>query len=156
MSAIVNVSFIVGIGYLPGDYAVLFGNGGIGEIDYDTPLSGELPLYPSGAGIYGFGRAPFGRSNWGRAFSMKAPGFGHLPFGRYPFGHGTAIVQAAHEVFDCGAYKFAFGCFDEWGNVHSGTPEEVSADIHIAPDVPAGLTRVSYNKTTDVLILNAA
>ncbi len=87
---------------------------------------------------------------------MKAPGFGHLPFGRYPWGCGTVVITAAHEVFDCGAYKFAFGCFDEWGNVHSGSPEEASADIHIAPDAPTGLTRVSYNKTTDILILNAA
>ena len=156
MSAIVTISFVVGIGYLPGDYAKLFGNGGSGAIDYDTPLSGELALYPNGAGIYGFGRAPFGRSYWSRAFSMKAPGFAHLPFGRFPWGNGSAVIAAVYEVFDCGAYKFAFGCFDECGNVHSGEPEEASIDIHIAPDAPTGLTRVGYNKTTDVLILAAA
>ncbi len=156
MSAIVTISFVVGVGYLPGDYAVLFGNDGSGDVDYNTPLSGELPLYPNGAGIYGFGRAPWGRFYWGRAFSMKAPGFGHLPFGRFPWGCGSAVVQATHEVFDCGDYKFAFGCYDQLGNAHSGSPEEICAEIHIAPDSPEGLTRVSYNKTTDVLILAAA
>jgi len=45
---------------------------------------------------------------------------------------------------------------DADGNAHSGTPAEASLTVCIAPNRPTGLTLNSYNKTTDVLVLDVA
>jgi len=157
VSAVITVDFLVPIGYEPGDYARLHGNGGSGSIDWDTPLTNQVfNLFPRGAGIYGWGEAPWGRFRWGCAHSMRVAGFGRLPWGRFPWGHGTAWIIAKVKVDTCGQYKFGFKCYDTAGNAHQGTPDEVTVDVHIAPPAPTGLTKVSYNKTTDVLVLEAA
>ncbi len=157
MSARVTLEYTVPAGYEVGDYAQLFGNGGSGDIDFDTPLSNQqINLFPGGAGIYGFGHAPWGHFRFGHAHSMRAPGFGHMPWGHFPWGHGAATIRATHIITECGEYKFAFGCFDAVGNQHTGSPEEVTVIAHITPDAPTGFTKNDYNKTTDVLTLDAA
>ena len=61
MRALVTIQFIVGLGYLRGDYARLHGNGGSGDIDFNTPVNNEVyDLFPDNAGIYGWGHAPWG------------------------------------------------------------------------------------------------
>lgn len=156
MPAEITIQFSVPLGYLLGDYAQLNGNGGSGSIDWGSPLSSEiLPLFPGGAGIYGFGHAPFGHFRFGKAHSMRTAGFGHLPFGHFPFGHGTAIITANHRTDSCGYFRFGFAVYDGCGNVHVGTPEEALIDLHTAPPAPTGLKKKSYNKTTDVLVLEA-
>jgi len=156
MSATVTVTYPVPIGYIKGDYAMLFGNDGAGDINYTKPLSRQkIDLFPNGQGVYGFGHAPFGRHRFGHAHSARAPGFGRLPFGRHPFGYGTAVVKVTHKVDDCGDYKFALGCYDSTGNFHEGTPEIAELQIHIAPAKPTGLKKNDYNKATGTLILDA-
>jgi len=157
MKARVTILFVVPIGYLPGEYAKLHANDGEGNVDWKNPASrAKLDLVPRGAGIYGFGRAPFGRHRFGKAHSMRCAGFGHLPFGKNPFGHGTAVVSTRHTVPECGYWKFALACYDSAGNLHEGTPEEVSLSIHVPPPAPTGLKKNNYNKTTDVLTLDVA
>ncbi len=156
MSALITIQFVVPVGYQEGDYARLHGNGGEGNIDWQNPLSEEkLALFPNGAGIFGFGRAPWGYFRWGHAHSMRAAGWGHLPWGRFPWGYGTAVVLAKHEVDSCGNYKFGLACYDKHGNVHQGTPEEVEVEVHLAPPAPTGLKKNSYDKNTDILVLDA-
>ena len=151
----VTIQYVVPAGYTPDDYLLLHGNSGEGDIDWDTPLSStRYPLFPGGAGIYGFGHAPFGRHRFGHGHSMRTPGFGHLPFGHHPFGHGTAIIIVKVEVNECGHYKFAFAAYDKAGNLHVGTPDEVVTYIHLPPDAPSRLKKNSYNKATDVLVLD--
>jgi transposase-like protein len=70
--------------------------------------------------------------------------------------HGAMRICAEHKVVCCGAYKFGFACYDAAGNQHAGTPRQVTVDVHIAPEKPTGLKKNSYNKTTDVLVLDAA
>ncbi len=156
MNAIVAISFVVGAGHQLGDYAKLFGDGGSGVIDWDSPLSDiKYPLFPAGAGVYGFGDGPFGDYPFGQAYCAKTLGFGYLPFGEYPFGESTAVIEAKHIVTECGVYKFAFGCYDSAGNVHVGSPEEAEIEVLIAPAGPiTGLKKNAYNKTTDVLTLD--
>ena len=157
MIAKITISFVVPAGYSPGDYARLCGNGGSGAVDYNNPIdNADYDLFPNGAGIYGFGRAPFGSFRFGRGHSMNALGFGRLPFGRFPFGHGSALITADYRVDQCGDYKFGFACYDSLGNLHAGTPEETTVNVHIAPAAPTGLIKQSYNKTTDILTLTAA
>jgi len=157
MSGLVTVEFVVPLGYQEGDYAQLHSNGGSGSIDWETPVSDQVyELFPDGAGIFGFGHAPFGHFRFGYGHSMRVPGFGHLPFGHFSFGHGSALIQATHEVDECGEYKFGLACYDALGNPHSGTPEEAELEVHIAPPAPTGLKKNSYNKDTDVLILDVA
>jgi len=153
----VTIQFIVPIGYIDGDYAQLFSNGGSGDVDWETPLlTKKFDLFPDGAGIYGWGHLPWGGTRWGKAHSLRAPGWGHLPWGNSPFGLGTSVITLNYNVFACGDYKFALGCFDYLGNAHAGDPEVETLYIHIAPEAPTGLTKESYDKDTDVLILNAA
>lgn len=157
MAKIITIEFTVGVGYIPGDYAKLFGNSGSGAVDYNTPLTNQtFNLFPNGAGIYGFGHAPFGRFRFGHAHSMRAPGFGHAPFGHFPFGLGAVVITAKQRVTACGTYKFAFGCYDSADNPHTGTPEVATVAVHTAPDAPTGLKKKTYNKTTDVLTLEVA
>ncbi len=157
MAALITIQFCTPAGYQPGDYAYLYGNGGAGEINWDTPVDNTIyDLFPRGAGIYGFGHAPFGHHRFGKGVSLRTAGFGHLPFGKHPFGHGTAIITTQARVEDCGSYKFGFKVFDKYGNAQEGTSQVVTADIHIPPVVPGGLKKVSYDKDTDILILEAA
>ena len=157
MSVLITIEFVVPVGYEESDYAYLHGNGGSGNIDWNNPLLEYIfELFPNGAGIYGWGYAPWGHFRWGRAHSQRAAGWGHLPWGKFPWGHGTTVITATYQVNSCGQYKFGFACYDRLGNLHEGTPEEVTVHIHIAPPVPAGLKKNSYNKDTDVLVLNAA
>jgi len=156
VSILITIDFVVPVGYQAGDYARLCTNGGSGDIDYDNPLEAIYDLFPNGAGIYGWGHAPWGHFRWGHAHSMRTAGWGHLPWGRFPWGHGTAVITAQYRADCCGAYKFAFACYDTAGNVHAGTPEEVTVHVHIAPPAPVGLKLYSYNKTTDVLVLDVA
>jgi len=154
LKALLTITAVIGADHLPGDYAYLHSNGGAGEIDWDTPADPErIELFPGGAGIFGFGHAPFGHHRFGHAHSIDTIGFGHLPFGHFPFGHGATRITAELEVTTCGSYTCGFKCYDAAGNPHSGTPDEVTTVIHIAPDSPAGLKLNDYNKTTDVLTL---
>ena len=157
MAAIITVSFTVPAGYAPGDYARLHGNSGSGSIDWDTALTEEIfDLFPGGAGLYGFGHVPFGHHRSGHGQSVRSSGFGHGPFGHYPYGHGAVVIEASIAIISCGAYKFGFKGYDAAGNAHVGEPEEIDVPVHIAPAPPTGLKFNAYNKTTDVLTLDAA
>lgn len=156
-SALITIDFVVPAGYAEGDYALLHGNGGSGDVDWDTELSAEqLSLFPGGAGVFGWGFAPWGHFRWGHGHSMGCAGWGHLPWGKFPWGHGTGVVETTYEASECGDYKFGLACYDSLGNAHEGTPEEVTVAVHVAPDSPVGLAKNSYDIDTDVLVLDAA
>lgn len=157
MSAVITIDSIVPVGYEDGDYARLHGNGGSGNIDWNNPLTKDVfELFPKGTGVYGFGYAPWGHFRWGNVHSLRSNGWGYLNWGHFPWGHGTAVIQATNRVESCGEYKFGFACFDKLGNLHSGSPGEITTHVHIPPSAPTGLTKNSYNKETDILVLNAA
>ena len=157
MSAIITIEFVVPPGYQQSDYARLHGNDGDGDIDWDNPVDNNIyELFPAGAGVFGFGHAPWGHFRWGHAESLRTAGWGHLPWGRFPWGHGTGVIRATHQVDVCGEYKYGFKCYDAPGNLHVGAPEEASVSVHLAPPAPTGLKKNSYNKDTDVLVLDAA
>ncbi|MHC4397943.1 MAG: hypothetical protein ACYS1A_20055, partial [Planctomycetota bacterium] len=156
-TGLICITFCVPAGYQNGDYAKLHGNGGSGDINWDNPLDNAIyELFPGGDGIFGFGRAPWGNFYWGHAHSMRAAGWGHLPWGHFPWSHGSAIIRAYYGIGSCGRYKFGFACYDKFGNLHEGAPEEIEIEVHTAPPAPAGLKKNSYNKSTDVLVLDVA
>ena len=153
----VTIQFAVPAGYIAGDYAMLCSSSGPDAIDYNNPLSStKYQLLPDGRGIKGFGLAPFGEFPFGLAYSDSARGFGQLPFGQFPFGLGTELIIAEHTISECGDHTFALACYDAAGNPHSGSPEEVTFNIHIPPDDPAALKPTSYDPATDILVLTAA
>lgn len=157
MSAKITIIWAVPIGYDNGDYARLCGNGGAGDIDYDNFLNNErFDLFQDGGGIYGWYHQPWYKFSWNHGWSTKTPGWYHQPWGRFPWYYGTTVIAVDYTVLTCGEYKFAFKLFDALGNAHSGTPQEATAIIHIAPPAPTGLKKKSYNKNTDVLILDIA
>jgi len=157
LSAKATIKWPVPAGYDPGDYAKLCSNGGAGSIDYDTPVDNAIyELFPNGGGIFGFGLAPFGSFPFGLPYSMRTSGFGTAPFGSFPFGLGCTIIEAADTVYTCGSYNYGFACYDQHGNQHEGTPDEETIHMHFAPDAPDELKKYSYDKATDILILEAA
>jgi len=79
-----------------------------------------------------------------------------MPWGYGPWGYGSCTIRGQAEVTVCGDHKFGFKAYDPLGNPHIGTPEELLVPVHIAPDAPAELKKNSYNKTTDVLVLDVA
>jgi hypothetical protein len=151
----ITLQFVVPVGHCPGDYAVLYGNGGEGNIDWNTPLSENLDLFPGGGGILGLGQTPLGQTPLGQPWADNCPGLGQLPCGLDPCGLGSSLISASHYVEACGNYKFAFTCYDSLGNIQEGTPEEAQIEIHLAPAAPSRLKKHSYNKDTDVLVLEA-
>jgi hypothetical protein len=154
--AIITISFYVPAGFAPCDYVKLHGNNGSGAIDWDTPLIDQpIELFPDGIGYYGFGLTPFGQTPFGEGDASRLPGFGQSPFGKTPFGLGSVKISATWQVYTCGSYKFGFASYDKAGNKHSGSPEEITVVVHLAPPAPTGLRRNSYNKDTNVLVLDA-
>jgi len=157
MSASITISFTVTSGYNLGDYVQLHGNGGSGSVDWDTPLTEkQYNLFPNGAGRFGWGHFPWGHAPWGHGQSLRTAGWGHLPWGHFPWGHGATIIEASTIVTGCGSYIFGFKGYDQAGNAHTGTPDEITVPVHIAPAQPTPLEFNSYNKTTNILTLDAA
>ena len=151
----ITITQIVPSGHAPGSYAQLHGDGATGTIDWDTPITpAKQPLFPNGSGLYGFGHGPFGHHRFGRSHAQGTAGFGYQSFGSHPFGHGAVEITASPIVTTCGTYKFAFACYDQAGNLHTGTPQEVSVEVHLNPDPPSGLKLSAYNKTTGNLTLD--
>ena len=151
----VTLQFPVPAGYSPGDYCRLFGNGGSGDIDFDTPLNNFIyPTHPNHRGLMGYGNAPYGAYPYGSIAAVDVLGYGCAPYGAYPYGLGCIVIEAVIEVDDCGYYKFAFGAFDAAGNAHAGDPAETAREIHVAPEAPAGLKAESYNTETDQLTVS--
>lgn len=157
-AARVTISLAVPAGYKDGDHAQLHSNGGgipASEIDWNNPVSSrQIPLFPGGAGIYGYGHAPYGNFAYGHPWSMRAVGYGHLPYGHFPYGHGTALLAITDRVTDCGDFIYAFAAYDKAGNAHEGTPDQAALSIHIPPNPPAGLTKATYDKATGLLTLS--
>ena len=153
---VVTVKFAVPLGHLPGDYCVLHTNNGTGAIDWDTPFSTkQVPLFPCGSGNYGFGMAPFAMSPFAMPYGKNLRrGFGTCPFAMSPFGLGAVVITERVPVSDCGDWLFGVKCYDKLGNEHTGTPNTVAATVHVAPAVPAGLKKDSYDKATDILTLS--
>ncbi|MFA5187048.1 MAG: hypothetical protein WC551_11250 [Patescibacteria group bacterium] len=155
-SEIITLKFAVPFGHRPGDYAVLYSNGGDGAVDWDTPFSDkQIDLFPGGSGWYGFGYAPFGMSPFGLPWGKNINrGFGYTPFGMSPFGFGGVLITERVAVTDCGDWTFGLKCFDSLGNENTGTPNQVTASVHVAPPRPAGLKKESYDPDTDILTLS--
>ncbi|RKY05776.1 MAG: hypothetical protein DRP56_08610 [Planctomycetota bacterium] len=153
---VVTVKFAVPLGHLPGDYCVLHANNGAGAIDWDTPFSTkQTPLFPGGSGNYGFGMAPFAMSPFAMPYGKNLRrGFATCPFAMSPFGLGAVVITERVPVSDCGDWIFGVKCYDKLGNEHTGTPNTVAAPVHVAPAVPAGLKKDSYDKATDILTLS--
>jgi hypothetical protein len=157
MSARVTITWAVPVGYQQGDYAMLYGNAGSGDIDYDTPLTNEkYPLFPDGGGIYGWYHTPWYHFGWYHGQASRVSGWYHLPWYHFPWYFGSTIITVKYDVEVCGEYKFALQVFDRLGNVSIETPEQLEASIHIAPPAPTGLKKNSYDPDTDILILDAA
>jgi len=157
-AARVTISLAVPAGYKDGDYARLHSNsGGIpaGSMDWDNPVSSrQIPLFPGGAGIYGWRHVPWRHFPWRRGFAMRAVGWHHLPWRHFPWHYGTAFLQITDRVTDCGDFIYALAAYDKAGNAHEGTPDQASLSIHIPPDPPAALTKAAYDKDTGLLTLS--
>jgi hypothetical protein len=155
MSAKITVIFPVRPGYSQGDYAMLYTNGGIGNVDYSEPIDDTAyELFPDGAGIFGYGFGAYGHFPYGRGDVRKTDGYGHLPYGYTPYGFAGVFIPAETIVESCGEYRFGFKVYDSVGNLQIGNQHDAVISVHIAPPQPTGLKKNNYNKDTHILVLN--
>jgi len=136
-----------------GATAIVYFDGGVGEIDYQTPVS-ELPIriWPGWQDKAGFGMSKFGVSDFGYD-SAAAAGFGKGSFGNGQFGLDADAIEWTSPVLTAGVYKFAVKVIDGRGNAGSGSETE---PITVTPAArPAEkLSISSFDKQTNQLILN--
>ena len=151
MSAKITIRWAVPAGYNLGDYAMLFWNEGSGDIDYTKPLvNSKFPLFPNNGGYLGWYHTPWYHFPWDHGQSSRCSGWYHLPWYHFPWYHGTTVISHNITVDFCGDYKFAFKIFDKLGNENTGTPQEVTASVHIAPPAPTGLKKGTYENYVTV------
>lgn len=155
MSALIKVVFPVADGYSEGDYARLYSNGGSGEVDYSEPIeSASFDLFPEGAGVHGWGHQRWYNFPWYHGDKRNLPGWYNMPWYHFPWYHGRVCIVAETEVQECGDYKFGFKLYDQLDNEQVGDQVEVDLAVHIAPPQPDRMTKESYDKDTDILVLN--
>lgn len=135
-----------------GATALVYFDGGTGEIDYQMPL-GDLPIriWPTWQDKAGFGMSKFGASDFGYD-SAAAVGFGKGSFGNGQFGLDADMIEWTSPVLTAGVYKFAVKVFDDRGNASSGSETE---PIKVTPAArPAEkLSISSFDKQTNQLVL---
>jgi len=151
-----TIKWPVPAGYKPGDYAVLCANDGLGgAVDFNNQISTH-DLFRRGAGIYSVYRTPCYTTRCYKPSAQRTGGPYSTPCYKGCCGHTPNVIETTVDIAECGSWKYAFAVYDSLGNIYEGTAEEVAIEVHIEPDKPTGLKKVSYNKTTDILILEAA
>jgi len=135
-----------------GATAVVYFDGGTGEIDYQTPVS-NLPIriWPGWQDKAGFGMSKFGISDFGYD-SAAAAGFGKGSFGNGQFGLDADTIEWVSPVLTAGVYKLAVKVLDDRGNASGGSETE---PITVTPAArPAEKVSISsFDKQTNQLAL---
>jgi hypothetical protein len=136
-----------------GATAMVYFDGGTGEIDYQMPL-GDLPIriWPCWQDKAGFGMSKFGASDFGYD-SAAAVGFGKGSFGNGQFGLDADTIEWVSPVLAAGEYRFAVKIFDDRGNASSGSE---TGPITVTPAArPAEkLSISSFDKQMNLVVLN--
>ena len=149
----VSISLLRSQNLPPGATAIVYFDGGTGEIDYDVPLS-DLPIrvWPgwqdkAGLGMSGFGAGDFGYD------SAAAVGFARGSFGNGQFGLDADTIEWTSPVLTAGVYKFAVKVIDGRGNASTGSE---TGPITVTPAArPAEKVSISsFDKQTNQLILD--
>ena len=123
-------------GYVEGDYAVVYANGGSGDIDWDTIHDDrEIDLTDNKWTTLGWGTMPWGTGAWGTGYTEMQI---------------LALADAP------GLWAFGFKTFGSLDNVNTGTPGEATKYMTPRPKKPGAMAQNSYDSVNDILTLTVA
>ena len=136
-----------------GATAIVYFDGGTGEIDYQKPLS-RLPIriWPAWQDKAGFGMSRFGVGDFGYD-SAAAVGFGKGSFGNGQFGLDADTIEWISPELSTGTYKFAVKIIDGRGNESSASETE-SITVTPAARPVERVSISSFDRQTNRLVLN--
>ena len=91
-----------------------------GNVDYDNPISPDIPAWPDGIGKLGLGAGPMGSGQLGRG-TTEGYGMGIGPMGLGPMGVGGLWRLFRTDLLRDGNWKFGVKTFDKAGNSAAAT-----------------------------------
>ena len=149
----VKIKLLRSQGLLMNSTAMVYSDGGSGEIDYAKPVNRfPLRIWPAWQDKAGFGMSRFGFSDFGFD-SAAAVGFGRGFFGQAEFGFDADILEWVSEPLPTGIYKFAVKVFDENGR-ESVASETGEVTVTSAAKPAESLSIESFDKQTNQLLLS--
>ncbi len=138
-----------------GATAEVYFDNGIGEVDYNQPLSDSpIRIWPAWQDKAGFGMGRFGVGDFGYE-SAAAVGFGKGSFGQGHFGLDADMIEWISPPLQAGVYKFGVKVTDGAGNQSSASETEPITVIPAAR--PAERVSISsFDKQTNQLVLSVS
>jgi len=137
-----------------GAFALVYYDGGSGQIDYQNPVGEPVRIWAAWQDKAGFGMSGFGSGDFGYD-SAAAVGFGVGSFGDGQFGLDADTIEWTSPPLTAGVYKFAVKVFDQAGN-ESSVSETGLITVTPAARPAEGLTISSFDKQTNQLALKIA
>jgi hypothetical protein len=134
-----------------GAIALVYYDGGSGQIDYQNPVGLPIRIWAAWQDKAGFGMSGFGSGDFGYD-SAAAVGFGAGSFGQGHFGLDADTIEWTSPPLTAGIYKFAVKVFDQAGN-ESSVSETGLITVTPAARPAEGLSISSFDKQTNQLVL---
>ena len=132
--------------------ALIYSDGGEGNIDYDTAVNTEpIQLWSTWQDKGGFGLSRFARSDFGFDGSA-AVGFGNGSFSYGEFGFDADLVTWDSCELETGVYQFGVKVMDRFGNYSCASETEEISVIRSAEPVE-GFEVDSYDQEQEELLL---
>ena len=134
--------------YVAGDRYSVYGNGGLGEVDFDgAPLAGDVPFWPGTRSHTG--HLNEGHLCWGHLDHAVPDGHlvgGHLEHGHL---HPEAILRYRTPMYTLGHYVLAIRTYDAGGNTSSAPAASVTHTVNSSPRPASDLAKVGHEAGTD-------
>ena len=133
--------------------ALIFDNGGSGEVDVSTSqANSDVQLWACDKDKTGFGMSGFGKSDFGYDGSAL-PGLGVGSFGWGEFGFDAEIIEWQSNELTSGIYKFGIVLQDQFGL--SGGVDMVTDEVVVleSPTPADGLELELYDTLSNKLVL---
>ncbi|MBE0537437.1 MAG: hypothetical protein IH624_17375 [Phycisphaerae bacterium] len=134
--------------------ARVFASGGDGPVDYTSPVSEPLPIWPAWQAQGGFGMSRFGASDFGYDGSA-AVGFGCGLFGEGPFGFDADAMRWVSEELADGVHRFAVTVTDACGSESAPAESEPVTVVRRAAALGA-LAVEAYDNAAGRLVIGIA
>jgi len=130
----------------------IYGDGGTGQIDYQSPLSsGPIYVWRAWQDKCGFGMSGFGSCDFGYD-SAAAVGFGRGSFGYGQFGLDADLIEWVSEPMSSGSYQFGIRVEDSRGKKSEAVevgPVFVNTSARPVDEVSVD----SYDEDANLLVL---
>jgi len=134
--------------YIAGDRYSIYGNDGLGEVDYEAvPLVSDAPFWPGT--LRHAGHLNGGHLCWGHLDHVTQDG--HLVGRHLEHGHlePEALLRFVTPLYCLGHYAMAVCVDDAGGNRSASAPAMVSCTINSSPRAASDFAKAGYDEQTD-------